>query len=147
LSRQPRRSIFYHGSSVQAGDQTRECVSASIGVIRSDGQRAQSSTARGSPLDGTSSSGAADSRVALARDSRHPGFIQFALFEVARISRARRYGVRQAGEPRDFNPIAARRRLLDYAAQEKSPRRPFAHCHAEILYPRRSRARSVSSWK
>ncbi len=73
----------------------------------------------------------------ITRDSRHSGFIQFALLEVGKnFPRAADDRIRDSRQPRHLDTVTSRRRLLDNAAQENYLGAPFAHRHAQVLDPR-----------
>jgi len=107
LESKPREKHLYHGSSFRPGDQTRECGSARpSGVITARRRARAVRRRRGSPLARNKLIWGGGIRAWRSRAIRGiPDSSSSPCSRLARISRARAiYGVRQAGEPRDFNP-------------------------------------------
>src|SRR5215469_4296741 len=71
------------------------------------------------------------------RQPRHPGFVEFALFEITEdLPRTRDNRRWESRQPCDLDSITAARGAFDHAPQKDYLAAPFPHCHAEILYPR-----------
>src|SRR5215469_18579806 len=76
-------------------------------------------------------------RLAGVRQARLTGIVEFTLLEVEKnLPGAADYRVGKPREPRHFDSIAPRRRLIDDPAKEQHLPAPFAHRHAEILHAR-----------
>jgi len=68
------------------------------------------------------------------RKSRRSRLVQFSLLEVAwNLARTRDYRIGQARQACHLDPVTARGRLLDHAAQKQHLAAPLAHRHAQVL--------------